>query len=520
MKTQLATLLAVVVGATALLAQIPQTRIHSHPVVPSDEVLHRLNLHHAWSRAVPMDGLRDGIHYLEIIGPDLFVVTRSGLVIRLDAESGQVMWRTRVDRPYSISPFLAANSKSVYVIANAYLHSLDRATGAIRWEFPVPGGIAAPPEVDETQIYLSTFDNYLFAFSLPPSDSAINPDAAPTRTSGGYGRDNLVTRIRPLLRWSQQTNLELAFRPVHTANRLFVVSPDGRGETYIKQPEEGLGSTGLFRYRTNGRISVPPVGYGDIAYIGADDGILYALDLNSGKGVWRYTTGYRVTRQPVSLENDVFVTSERDGLARVDRTNGTAMWRIPRGGALLPSVVEADRFLAANDRFIYANDHSGRLLILDRQRGRRLSMLDTTAFRVPVVNTVTDRLYLAANNGLIVCLHDRDVREPIRHRRFLDKKVRDRLDQPVSEPAARQPIKLRDLLPQLTNRYALEFKVVEAAFKAANLPVPLDLNVTPARIDNKPLKDYLQSILTQVRATFDVAEQTVLIIPARPAAKP
>ncbi len=76
------------------------------------------------------------------------------------------------------------------------------------------------------------------------------------------------------------------------------------------------------------------------------------------------------------------------------------------------------------------------------------------------------------------------------------------------------------LLPQLTNRYALEFKVVEAAFKAANLPVPLDLSVTPARIDNKPLKEYLQSILTQVRATFDVAEQTVLIIPARPAAKP
>ena len=41
--------------------------------------------------------------------------------------------------------------------------------------------------------------------------------------------------------------------------------------------------------------------------------------------------------------------------------------------------------------------------------GRRsvpLSGYDFAAFNVPVVNTVSDRLFLAADNGLLVCLRD------------------------------------------------------------------------------------------------------------------
>ena len=41
-------------------------------------------------------------------------------------------------------------------------------------------------------------------------------------------------------------------------------------------------------------------------------------------------------------------------------------------------------------------------------------------FVYPVPNEITDRLYLAAHNGLIVCLHDRDYATPLRHRKIAE----------------------------------------------------------------------------------------------------
>ncbi|MFO0930277.1 MAG: PQQ-binding-like beta-propeller repeat protein [Gemmataceae bacterium] len=520
MRTQLATVLAVAVGAAALLAQTRREVVYSRPTPPSAEVLDRLNLHLAWNTAVPMDGKRDGFLRIEVIGPDVFVVTRSGLVARLDGETGRMLWRTRVDRPYTMMPYVAVNRRSVYLVANAYLHSLDRETGSVRWEFPVPGGIAAPPEVDNRAIYLTSFDGTLYAFQLPTADSSISPDAAAVRVTGGFGSDSqLETLLRPRVRWSAQTNLEPSFRPVQSTNRLLVVSPEGRGIVFAKIPKEGVPSAELYRYRTEGRILVPPTAYGDVAYVGSDDGILYALDLPSGKGVWRYTAGYRITRQPISLDEDVFITSEQDGLTRINRETGEALWRIPRGSALVPGVAEADRFLAANDRFVYTSDHSGRLLILDRHRGRRLSMVDTTAYRFPVINSVTDRLYLAAHDGTILCLHDYDQKSPIRHRRILERQLRARLETPISAEGVREPMRLADALERFTGSYAIEFRIDDAAFRRAGLPSPAARNVTLPRIDNKPLSGYLRTVLGQAGASYTIEDEMVMVVPAPPPAK-
>ncbi len=89
---------------------------------------------------------------------------------------------------------------------------------------------------------------------------------------------------------------------------------------------------------------------------------------------------------------------DRSGLYRLRRTDGEEAW-LNR---------DAARFLASNMKFVYAADPQNRLLVIDRERGTTLSTYDGTRdFVFPVHNEWTDRLYLAANNGLIVCLHDR-----------------------------------------------------------------------------------------------------------------
>src|SRR5262249_58946578 len=57
--------------------------------------------------------------------------------------------------------------------------------------------------------------------------------------------------------------------------------------------------------------------------------------------------------------------------------------------------------------YIYALDRQGKLLVIDADRGTTLSSFDVSAFTLPVTNYKTDRLYLASNSGLLICLHDR-----------------------------------------------------------------------------------------------------------------
>ncbi len=305
---------------------------------------------------------------------------------------------------------------------------------------------------------------------------------------------------------------------MQTANTLFVISPGGRAIGYDKVLREGARSTRIYDFRTDGKIHVAPGQFGNYAYIGADDAVVYSINLDNGKLHWRHTTGTAVTRTPVALEKDVFITSLREGMARVDRESGDSVWKIVRGREVSPANPDADRFLAANDRFVYANDFSGRLLILDRKRGTKLSMLDTSAFRVPVVNTVTDRVYLASNDGLVLCLHDRDQMSPIRHRGSLEREassVNKKLEQKVTVQSIRGT-PLANVLDDLRKIYDIHFVIVEEAFKEAGIPNIKDKPINFERDENRPLKDVLKRILDQANARYRVVDQSILVIPQPP----
>jgi hypothetical protein len=122
-----------------------------------------------------------------------------------------------------------------------------------------------------------------------------------------------------------------------------------------------------------------------------------------GKVTWHYVSGTPILRKPEVNDEDVFIAPKRPNLARVNRETGERIWTNQK----------ADRFIAANKKFVYAADPNGRLLVLDKRYGTVLSTLDTRDFVVPVSNELTDRIYLAANNGLLVCLHDKEYPKPL-----------------------------------------------------------------------------------------------------------
>lgn len=505
-------LVGLVSAIEPVIAQFPRTNIYSRPELPPADVLRRLDLHLAWSTVVPMDGKHDRILYVLIDGKDLLVLTNSGQVARVNAESGQVLWKSRPGRAYTAVPYLTANHRSVYVILNATLYSLDRERGLVKWEYSLPGGLSTAPVVDGEQIYAPRSDTRLTAFTLP--FVMLMKDGTPGQSLIYSNLDSTAGRAeRPQPKWNVITNLDLAYQPVQSTDSLFVVTPDGKGRAFRKFPTNSDPES--FRYEINGKISVPPSGYGSMAYFGSDDSNLYALDIDNGRLSWRYTAGSPISRRPVALESDVYVTSEREGLARLNRSTGDPMWRIPIGGGLYGANPTADRFLAASDRFVYALDGVGRLIVIDRRRGVTRGWMEKTDLRVPIVNQVSDRIYLAANDGTIVCMHDRELLKPLRHRKKLEdaaSAILKLLDTSVVEKAG-APGTLDSVLAGLRTRYGVSFIYGSELLREAGLSDIATKEVSIRAVENKPLRTVYQSLLKQVNAGYLVEDNTLLIVP-------
>ncbi len=158
-------------------------------------------------------------------------------------------------------------------------------------------------------------------------------------------------------------------------------------------------------------ISAPAGQAGVTAYVPLGSGYLVSVDAESGNLAgganiyWRTPVGGINNRTPFLTETLAYASGDNSGVAAVDRKSGSIVWK---------SDDSVDRLIAANHEFVYLRDRQGRFLVYDakratdpaRKRSTALSSVDLSEFNVHIVNTASDRVYLAADNGLIVCMRD------------------------------------------------------------------------------------------------------------------
>jgi len=428
---KLAILVAALLLAATFVTADDQTRQYTRPAVPSSDALDRLNLKMAWRTYVPTDGKRDSLIGAYVLPGQLLVQTRSGLVIALDPETGQQQWRTMVGQPYQLVRGLTHNSQSVFAISTGtVLFALDRRTGDVQWQYELPNGVAAFPVADEELLFISLGIGRLFAYALPRpvqlagdktgKETVKKPEKVADKAPSFYGGSSVTTASigplsssrdayrdastgpRPVPLWDYRTIGRLEKSPLVSGNVVVFADTDGRVIGLNREDR-----TEQWSFLTEKEISAPVSQYGELVYIASKDANLYAVRIPTGRQLWRFASGSIMLHKPVVTEEDVFVVPESEGLYRLSRTTGDTVWQNK----------QATRFLALNPKFVYATDRHGRLLVLDRARGTQLSVYDGTRDYVfPVSNEMTDRVYLAANDGLIVCLHDRQFSKPLRNK--------------------------------------------------------------------------------------------------------
>jgi hypothetical protein len=358
-------------------------------------------------------------------------------VFALDAENGAIQWRARLPSRYANALPLGYSSKFVFAVTGANLSAFDRATGALAFEVMTPGGCSAAPVADDERVYL-TMSNGRMSTYLIPKPGTIAPPPPPTPVVLSADRkiikpgEGLVSdQVLPAASMSTGELRRLIFGDPYSQggtmfgsskvhfHKLWDYSAESRIEmTPLLTPGLVLlgGYTGtmyalnkfdgraLYRFAAGPPLTAQLGQYDLIAYIASQDYTVYGLDIVPGRTLWRFAGGGPILAKPAVDDDNVYVTPEGVGLYRLGRERGDIIWR----------KTNAERFLSSNKKFVYSTDRHGRLLVIDRDTGTQLGLLEEARdFVVPIINEFTDRIYLASNDGLLISMHDRAYPKPI-----------------------------------------------------------------------------------------------------------
>lgn len=212
--------------------------------------------------------------------------------------------------------------------------------------------------------------------------------------------------LDPTVRWEFGTTSRILFPVSLTPLRAWIFT-DSREAIALSKVDKKVD----VRQVLSDPVASPPARAGLSIYIPLTSGYLVDIEgalslLGGGAHVqWRTVVGGINNRTPFVTDAMVYTQGDNSGVVCVNRKSGEVVWR---------SEITDDRILAANKDFIYVFNHQGRLNVYDakrptdplEKRSLPLAGIDLSQFNVPITNTSTDRLLLAADNGLIVCLRD------------------------------------------------------------------------------------------------------------------
>lgn len=286
---------------------------------------------------------------LAVGGERLFAATTYGEVIALEAGSGQILWRQRVDAPVTGAP--ATDGSMVYVSAkDGSAWAIDAATGKVAWQVNgTPGatgyvGTSAPTVGDRAVIFPSSGGDLMAVLKIGGGTKIWQKSLAGKRLGAAY-----------------------ALTPEVTADAVIdggvIYAGTGSGRTVAMSASSGE------RIWSAGEGALGPVAVaGGSVFLVSDQAELVRLDAATGEVIWAvpmpYFTNDRIKRRkgiyahygPVLAGGRVMVVSS-DGILRAfDPVSGglTHTAEIPGGAATQPAVAGGTLYVVGGNGQLHA----------------------------------------------------------------------------------------------------------------------------------------------------------------------
>ncbi len=374
-KMLLAVVLAGWLGATEVAAQSNPLG----PLLPTNSALSRLKLTRMWWGSATMDAGRDKLLFLTLDDNLLFAHSSGGILNCFDSETGRKLWASSLggqDDP-AFPPI--ANDKLVIIVSGSNLFALNKLTGDVVWEFPLPVSPSTSPIIDDEQVYLGTSDGSMMAFDLNQLSLRFNKRL--TVESAGLA-----------IRWKYKITANIYSQPVTSGETISFAGTNRT--TYTVSRARDL----RYTFDTPAPVSAGLATNRGLLYVCTGDARIFALDVMTGAMRWQTVVGSPIYETPRLIQDELFVSPEAVGMFRFRARDGAEIWERPARGI--------EKFVGATPDAIFGSDRQMNLVRLSRQTGQVQGALALNRFTLRVPNDLTDRLYMATTTGMIIALRE------------------------------------------------------------------------------------------------------------------
>lgn len=428
-----------------------------------------------WFNQVSMNPQRDRITQISLLDDTLFVTSDNGWIHVIDTKTGNTLWRRRVgsEHYYSLPP--AANSFAVVVLHGSTIHVFDRFDGKQLMEFQIAGPPGGGPQVSEHYIYVPILTGKIFAYPLRRYDIYKDPlDAAieATESIGDESAATLQEKAQKIRRAIEQIASEKRvekkglipfddndvqvcpalgeplvqpflctqgpdqdyFAWVTTSGSLMIGGLDMKKSqnalkllysvslapqsmfidlNHYKEVDLDFGNDinarPTFLQQNNTAVNVARGGEarGGLILMGARSGYVFAVNDMLGTAEWTFPVGLAVI-DPIGVAGDqCFVPTYTGHFTCLDLRTGKALW----------TTRDILQFVSATPGRLYALDMLGNLLVINRDNGQTIHSIPLSTGMSAVFNIESDRIFLYGPDGLIQCLHENQLDEPLRYQK-------------------------------------------------------------------------------------------------------
>jgi outer membrane protein assembly factor BamB/tRNA A-37 threonylcarbamoyl transferase component Bud32 len=278
----------------------------------------------------------------------------------LHGNKGELIWRYQTDGPIVSRPIIE-DGNVIFGSADHRLHVVNQLSGKILWSYFTGAAIYSSPVCSGGHIFIGSDDAHLHAINLMSGNAVWKFDSgSPVRTTpfisndklyfGNEYGDFLCLDFRGNIRWRFRAKRGITGSAIVFNGVVYFGSLDGM--VYAMEANSGWQ---MWRFRLGKPTISTPCLNGDDLYIGCADGNVYCIDIRSGKEQWRFTTEHQVAGSAVVHNGKIYFGSVDQHLYCLDK-NGALIWKFQTGGAITGTpVIDQDRvYIGSTDGKMYA----------------------------------------------------------------------------------------------------------------------------------------------------------------------
>jgi hypothetical protein len=404
-----------------------------------EETAARHGLTRAWFTQIQMDPGRTRLKDVVLHEGILYVQTNRAVVHAIDAETGKTVWAKEVGRPNHPSLTPSAGEDLLAVINGSRLYVCNRYNGNLLHEILLDKVPGAGASLSKRRAYVPMVSGMLVAYRLTPLSDPLkelgktekSPTPEQTAAAEKQRREDLrigQKSVPPLMCYSVGRALVQPLVTRETETEEYVAWATDRGYLYVGFVDLREDNHLTVKYRLQTAVGIvarptylPPnpddPADSGIIFAASQDGYVHAIRESDGEPIWRFPTGEPIIEPAVVIDERIYVPTQPGGMYCLSATTGSQVWWTP----------QIRQFVAASQQRVYTADLLGRILILSAQTGAHLDTLAAEFLPIKLVNSQTDRLYLATETGLVQCLRELELPKPIHHGEARERK-------PVEKP--------------------------------------------------------------------------------------